>query len=109
MTRLIVSTQPALAFCARELHLKNSTGWLRKKLHLEPPSLRSAFLYGENVLDKSQQPQARDREKIRGPACRAEGEERLPRPLAASTRCQSYPGRKPVRGDWPPPCVHSPV
>src|SRR5205807_10165072 len=81
----------------------------RKRLHFQRVTLRSAFLYGENVLDQSQRTQARDREEIRGTACSAQSEERLYGSVATAARCQPQPGGQSLRSHRPPPRVHSPV
>ena len=47
----------------------------------------SALLYGENCLDKSQQPQTRYGKKIRRSAGGIESEERLRRPGPVAAGC----------------------
>src|SRR5438876_5381920 len=78
-------------------------------LQIRHPYLDFALLYGQDLLDQSQQAQARDGKKIRSGAGGAESEERLRRSRATAARCQPDAGGKSLRGDGPPPRLHSPL
>src|SRR5438445_4066172 len=89
---------PQRSFLLLIMEFANKTSLLRYRTSL-----------WQDLLDQSQQAQARDGKEIRSGTGRAESEERLCRSRATAARCQPDAGGKSLRGDGPPPRLHSPL